>query len=85
MTKQKPIHEIKIANVRATIWANPLDDGRVIFSVGFSRLFKDVDGWHDATSFRRNELLFIAQAAELAFHWILDQQKNEQLQPIDEQ
>jgi len=84
MTKQRPVHEIKLSSVRATIWLNPVDDGRVMHSVTFSRLFKEEGTWRDATSFGRNELLLVSRAAEMAFDWIVEQQVNDQPQTAEE-
>jgi hypothetical protein len=84
MTKQKPVHDIKICSVRAAIWSNPLENGRVMYSVTFSRLFKDEGGWKDAQSFSRSELLTLCRAAELAFDWIVAQPSGETPQVAEE-
>lgn len=73
MTKQKPIHEIRMGSVRAAIWKNALEDGRVMYSVTFTRLFKDDGTWRDAGNFGRNQLPLIARTAEQALDWIYAQ------------
>ena len=36
----------------------------------FSRSYKDGDEWKNATSFGRDDLLTVAEAARMAWHWI---------------
>jgi hypothetical protein len=84
MANEKPTKEIKLAAIRATIWSNPQEDGRVMHSVSFSRLYKAEGAWRDGTSYSRNDLLILARAAEKAFDWIVQQQENDQPQVTDE-
>ena len=84
MTNQKPIRVIKLGSVRAAIWQNGLENGRVMYSVGFSRLYKEDGVWRDATSFGRSELPLVARAAEMALDWIYAQPSGESLPPADE-
>jgi hypothetical protein len=70
MTNQKPIQEIKKGSVRAAIWQNTLEDGRVMYSVTFSRLYKEDGAWRDSASFGRNELPLVARTADAALDWI---------------
>jgi hypothetical protein len=84
MTKEKPIREIKMGSVRAAIWQNALENGRVMYSVTFSRLYKEDGSWRDSTSFGRTELPLVARAAEMALDWIYSQPSGESQQPADE-
>jgi hypothetical protein len=84
MTNQKPIREIKLGSVRAAIWQNELEDGRIMHSVSFSRLYKENGAWRDSTSFGRSELLLLARAAEKALDWIYEQPSSENPQTTDE-
>jgi hypothetical protein len=84
MANQKPIKEIRLSGIRATIWPNPQEDGRVMHSVSFSRLYKAEGAWRDATSFGRNDLLLVAKAAEMAFDWLVQEHQNDQPQIADE-
>jgi len=36
----------------------------------FARSYKDGDEWKNATSFGRDDLLTVAEAARMAWHWI---------------
>jgi hypothetical protein len=84
MTKEKPIREIKMGSVRAAIWQNALENGRVMYSVTFSRLYKEDGAWRDSTSFGRTELPLVARAAEMALDWVYSQPSGESPQPADE-
>ena len=65
MSSQKPITEIRIGAVKATIWRNGTAD-QPRHNVTFSRLYKDGDNWKSAQSFGRNDLLLLAKVADQA-------------------
>lgn len=70
-----PIKRIAVGNgVRASIWKNESNDNGPWFTVSISRTYKTGDEFKEATTFRRDDLLFVAKAAELAFTWCLNQQ-----------
>jgi len=58
----RPIHEIRHRNVRATIWKNPVQNG-VMYNVTVSRSYRDDNNeWHDTNSFPFNDLINLAKA-----------------------
>ena len=65
MANQKPVDEIRIGRVKATIWRNGTEE-QPRHSVTFSRLYKDDDQWKSTQSFGRNDLLVLAKVADLA-------------------
>ena len=65
MSSQKPITEIRIGAVKATIWRNGTAD-QPRHNVTFARLYKDGDTWKSAQSFGRNDLLLLAKVADQA-------------------
>ena len=65
MSSQKPITEIRIGAVKATIWQNGTTD-QPRHNVTFSRLYKDGDTWKSTQSFGRNDLLLLAKVADQA-------------------
>ena len=65
MANQKPIDEVLIGRVKATIWQNGTEDAPR-YNVTFSRLYKDGDKWQKTQSFGRNDLLSLAKVADLA-------------------
>jgi len=59
----KPVHEIRHRNIRATIWRNTTGEGRPMYNVTVSRSYRDDKGeWHDSTSFGFGELMNLAKA-----------------------
>jgi len=54
--KQKPIHQIRIGNIRASIWEQSSDKGPFL-SVSFSRSYKDQAGaWQNGHSYLGHDL-----------------------------
>ena len=65
MANQKPVDEIRIGRVKATIWRNGTD-GQPRHNVTFGRLYKEADQWKTTQSFGRNDLLVLAKVADQA-------------------
>ena len=65
MANQKPVDEIRIGRVKATVWRNGTED-QPRYNVTFSRLYKDGDQWKSTHSFGRNDLLVLAKVADFA-------------------
>ena len=70
-TTNKPVDEVRIGRVKATIWRNQTEAGRPRYNVVFSRLYKDGATWASTSSFGRNDLLVLAKAADLAHTRVL--------------
>ena len=71
-SSKKPIHEIRMGRIRASIWENETANGRM-FNVTFSRLYKDDnDAWANSGSFGRDDLPLLAKVADQAHTWIFD-------------
>lgn len=68
-SNQKPLHEIKVGRIRATVWPNE-SDRRSWFTVTVTRSYRDGEQWKTTTSFNRDELPLVAKAAEMAYEWI---------------
>ena len=69
---QRPVHEIRMGRIKATIWENETENGSR-YNVNLTRLYKDGDQWKDSTSFGRDDLLLLAKVAEAACSWIFQQ------------
>ena len=63
MANQKPVEEVRIGRVKATIWRNGTDE-QPRHNVTFSRLYKEGDQWKSTQSFGRNDLLVLAKVAD---------------------
>ena len=66
---QRPVHEIRMGRIKATIWENETENGSR-YNVNLSRLYKDGDQWKDSTGFGRDDLPLVAKVADLAHTWI---------------
>ena len=65
-TNGKPVAEIRVGRITATIWQNtPTDDG-VFYSVHITRLFRRGSNWDRTPAFGRDDLLTVAKVADLA-------------------
>ncbi len=70
----KPVHEIRLGRIRATIWANTTEDHDVWFNVSLARVYKDENQWKDSATFRRDDLPVVAKAVDMAYAWIWNRQ-----------
>ncbi len=66
----KPIKRFDVGGgIHASVWCNQSSTGGEWFTITISRTYKDGDAYKDTTSFRRDDLLFVAKAADMAFSW----------------
>jgi hypothetical protein len=70
MTSDRPVHEIKLAQVRAAIWSNTSGIQGTWYSVTVSRVYRQGGTWKDTASFGRDDLPLVAKVAEMAYAWI---------------
>ena len=77
MVNQKPVDEIRIGRVKATIWRNGTEE-HPRHNVTFSRLYKDGDQWKSTQSFGRNDLLVLAKVADQAHTRIFELPQEEE-------
>ena len=69
-TNQKPIHQIRIGNVRASIWEQYSDKGPFL-TVTFSRSYKDKqDQWQNGNSYLGYDLEALMDCALEAKEWV---------------
>jgi len=76
MTPKKPAYEIRLGNIRATIWPNQ-SENRTWYSVAITRRYKQGKETKDATNFSRDDLPLVAQVAVMACSWICKRQASE--------
>ncbi len=71
ITKQQPVHEVRLGTIKAAIWRNETDAG-ARFNATFERIY-NVDGeWRSTGSFGRDDLLVLAKVADEAHSWIMN-------------
>lgn len=69
----KPVHEIRLGAIKATIWGNETAAGQR-HNVTLARLYKDQqDQWQSSESLGRDDLLTAAKVLDLAHTWIHEQ------------
>lgn len=66
----RPVHEILMGRVKATIWPNRSEAG-MRYGVTVARLYRDGDQWKTSESFGRDELPLACKALDQAHTWIL--------------
>jgi hypothetical protein len=72
-TGNRPVYTVRYGHVKAAIWRNIVDMGnnsRPMYSVTFSRSYKDGDAWKDSGSFGPDDLLVLAKAANDAHTFV---------------
>lgn len=75
-TTKPPADTLYDRNLRAVIWANQASDGRIRYSVQFTRGYKTEQGnWKESRSFSGPDLLRIAQLAQQAYSRIAELQR----------
>ena len=80
MANQKPVAEVRIGCVKATIWPNGTKE-QPRHNVTFSRLYKDEAGeWKSTQSFGRNDLLVLAKVADQAHTRLFELPREEEQQ-----
>ena len=62
-TNNKPVAELRIGAVKATVWENEVG-GITRHNVTFSRIYRDGDQWKTSHSFGLNNLLVLAKLAD---------------------
>ena len=65
-TNGKPVAEIRVGRITATIWQNTPTDEGVFYSVHITRLFRRGSTWDRTPAFGRDDLLTVAKVADLA-------------------
>ena len=72
-TNNKPVAELRIGAVKATVWENEVG-GSTRHNVTFSRIYRDEDQWKTTQSFGFSNLLSVAKLADQADTLIAERQ-----------
>jgi len=59
--KGQPAHEVRLGQIKATIWRNETQNG-VRYNVTFARIYKEGDEWRSTESFGRDDLFGCRQS-----------------------
>ena len=76
MNKSRPVHEIRLGLIKASIWHNMTRAGER-FNVTLTRLFKNGDVWSQSSQLGRDDLLAAAKVLDMAHSWIHEQERSE--------
>jgi len=71
MTNARPVTQIRLGPVRASIWANETASG-TRYNVTLGRLYQKDGEWKTSTSFGQDELLVLCKALDVAYMWIAE-------------
>lgn len=69
MAANRPVQEFRVGRIKATIWANPTDQG-VRHNVTLGRIYKTEEGWKTADSFGREDLPLLIKVLVRAHDWM---------------
>jgi hypothetical protein len=75
-----PVHTIRYGALRGAIWKREVDLGnnsRPMYSVTFTRSYKDGNDWKDSSSFGPDDLLTLAKIATDAHTFIYQNRSRE--------
>ena len=76
----KPVHDIRLNGVRASIWKNDTEKGPR-FNTTFERYYRDGEEWKSSNSFGRDDLLTLSFVAQEALRWIAQQHEQPAMPP----
>ena len=68
--KNPPAYVVRLGRVKVAVWTNYSRDGRPFYATTVGRIYRTEDGYGQATSFDRGDLLVLAEALRQAFIWI---------------
>ena len=82
-TKHTPVYEIRLANIRVSVWANRSERG-TWFNTVVTRRYRDGDEWRDSNSFSGlADLAIVAEGIRLARDYIAQQGTDPMQEEID--
>lgn len=72
----RPVANIRVGSVQASIWRNQTDGGAAFYSTTFKRSYKDKDDkWKDSDSYGPTDVLELVKAADLAHTKVIELQQ----------
>jgi hypothetical protein len=70
----KPVHEIRLSGVQASVWKNDTPQGPR-YNTTFKRYYRDGEEWKSSEAFGRDDLLTLGFVANEVLRWIVDQKQ----------
>ena len=59
----KPALEIKLCNIKGTVWLNDMN-GKTVPNISITKLYKKEGSWKRTTSFSHRDLVLVAKVAD---------------------
>ncbi len=75
MSNNKPVKEIRLGAIRASIWENEIEND-VRHSVQIAKLYKKDDKWETTQSFAKTDLPLVAKVADMAHSYVYNPEKS---------
>ncbi len=75
-----PVWSKQFGAIRAAVWENTSDEGRVFYNTSLTRSFreKNSEEWKESSSFNGlADLALVREAARLAADWIAEQEQRQ--------
>lgn len=79
MSKKKPVEQVRLGTIVASIWKNNGDKGQW-YNVSLQRAYRTEDGWEYADNFGRDDLLQAAKVLDIANSKIFELQSEDRAQ-----
>ena len=79
MSKKKPVEQVRLGTIVASIWKNNGDKGRW-YNVTLQRAYRAEDGWEYADTFGRDDLLQAAKVLDITNSKIFELQAEDRAQ-----
>ena len=76
MSASKPVHEVRLGLIKASVWHNLTRAGER-YNVTLIRLYRNGDTWKESSHFGRDDLLLASKVLDLAHTWIYQQDRVE--------
>lgn len=74
MTNGRPITQIRLGAIRASIWANETPNG-TRHNVTVGRIYQKDGEWKTSGSFGQDEVLILCKALDLAYMWMAEHRR----------
>jgi len=72
MINAKPLTQICLGAIRASIWENATSSG-TRYNVTVGRVYQKDGEWKTSSSFGQEEVLILCKALDMAYMWIAEQ------------
>ena len=83
MTEAKPANQIRMGQLKATIWENEGAKGK-FYSATIVRLYRTDAGWKETHSFSRSQIALLGELTKRVHDWMQDHETRQDREPGEE-